>query len=48
MGFVIFMVVKQITRFRRFYEFGKPEEKTPYHVRLLTEIRDILASKPTV
>lgn len=47
-GFVIFMVVKQITRFRRFYEFGKPEEKTPEHVRLLTEIRDILASKPTV
>ncbi|WP_088342483.1 MULTISPECIES: large conductance mechanosensitive channel protein MscL [Rhodomicrobium] len=39
-GFVIFLLVKQLNRFRRGAE--KPE-KTPEEVKLLTEIRDILA-----
>ena len=46
-GFVIFMLVKQITRFRRYYETEKVA-KTPEDVRLLTEIRDILAGRPQV
>jgi large conductance mechanosensitive channel len=39
-GFVIFVLVKQVNRLRR--EPEKPEEK-PEDVRLLTEIRDLLA-----
>jgi len=44
-GFVIFMLVKQINRFKR------REEKapaTPQDVVLLTEIRDLLARRPQV
>jgi len=44
-GFVIFMLVKQISLFRR-KETEKPS--TPEEVRLLTEIRDLLARKPVV
>ncbi len=43
-GFVIFMLIKQINRFRR-SEAGKAEvaPAPPEDVRLLTEIRDLLA-----
>ncbi len=41
-GFVIFMVVKQMNRFRRKEE--KPAA-APEDIKLLTEIRDILANK---
>jgi large conductance mechanosensitive channel len=41
-GFVIFMLVKQLNRFRRTEE--KPAV-TPEDVKLLTEIRDLLAKK---
>jgi large conductance mechanosensitive channel len=44
-GFVIFMVVKQINRFRRREEKTPP---TPAEVVLLTEIRDLLARRPQV
>jgi large conductance mechanosensitive channel len=51
-GFVIFMLVKQITRVRRLYEKQAEEPKAPAgpseDVRLLTEIRDLLARKPAV
>jgi large conductance mechanosensitive channel len=43
-GFVIFMLVKQLNRFRR-SEAAKPDvaPAPPEDVRLLTEIRDLLA-----
>lgn len=43
-GFVIFMLVKQINRFRR-KEEAKPDvpPAPPEDVKLLTEIRDLLA-----
>jgi len=46
-GFVIFMLVKQLNRFRRGEE-GKPgvPPAPPEDVRLLTEIRDLLARSP--
>jgi|EndMetStandDraft_4_1072995.scaffolds.fasta_scaffold150815_2 large conductance mechanosensitive channel len=47
-GFVIFMVVKQITRFRRLYAANEAPAKVPDDVRLLTEIRDLLAKRPQV
>ena len=54
-GFVIFMLVKQITRFRRLYErdaaAAAAEESPagpPEDVRLLMEIRDLLARRPQV
>jgi large conductance mechanosensitive channel len=51
-GFVIFLVVKQINRLRRLYEKRKDEaEKTagpPEDVLLLMEIRDLLAKRPAV
>ena len=48
-GFVIFMLVKQINRFRRSEE-AKPDvpEAPSEDVRLLTEIRDLLARSPRV
>jgi large conductance mechanosensitive channel len=42
-GFVIFFLVKQVNRLKR--EPAKPTEK-PEDVRLLTEIRDLLAKQP--
>ena len=39
-GFVIFLLVKQINRFRRVEE---PKKEVPADVKLLTEIRDLLA-----
>ncbi len=45
-GFVIFLLVKQINRFRRRDEAPAVPPAPPEDVRLLTEIRDILASKP--
>jgi large conductance mechanosensitive channel len=54
-GFVIFMLVKQINRFRRREEAADAAaEKAaapagpPEDVRLLTEIRDLLARRPQV
>ena len=49
-GFVIFMLVKQINRFRRQEEAEEASEpEAPSEdVRLLTEIRDILARGPRV
>ena len=50
-GFVIFLVVKQINRLRRLYEKPKEPEAPagpPEDVRLLTEIRDLLAKRPAV
>ncbi len=46
-GFVIFMLVKQINRFRR-REQAAPSTPPapPEDVRLLTEIRDLLARQP--
>ena len=48
-GFVIFMLVKQISLFRR-KESEQPSSPPPppEDVRLLTEIRDLLARKPVV
>jgi large conductance mechanosensitive channel len=48
-GFVIFMLVKQINRFRR-QEKAAPSTPPapPEDVRLLTEIRDLLARQPQV
>jgi len=43
-GFVIFMLVKQINRFRRKDEPSVPPAP-PEDVRLLTEIRDLLAKR---
>ena len=42
-GFVIFMLVKQINRFRRKEEEPDVPPAPPEDVRLLTEIRDLLA-----
>jgi large conductance mechanosensitive channel len=42
-GFVIFMLVKQINRFRRKEEAPAVPPAPPEDVKLLTEIRDILA-----
>lgn len=43
-GFVIFMLVKQLNRFRRKEEATPDEpEAPPEEVKLLTEIRDLLA-----
>ena len=50
-GFVIFIVVKQINRLRRLYEKPKEPETPagpPEDIRLLTEIRDLLARRPAV
>lgn len=48
-GFVIFMLVKQINVFRRKEKEEPSEPETPSEdVRLLTEIRDILAKGPRV
>jgi large conductance mechanosensitive channel len=48
-GFVIFMLVKQINFFRRKQETAPAVPPAPPEdVRLLTEIRDILARKPAV
>jgi large conductance mechanosensitive channel len=44
-GFVIFMLVKQLNRFRRKEEPSVPPAP-PEDVKLLTEIRDILARAP--
>ena len=48
-GFVIFMLVKQINFFRR-QEVEQPSAPPPppEDIRLLTEIRDLLARKPAV
>ena len=42
-GFVIFMLVKQLNRFRRKEEAPAEPLTPPEDVRLLTEIRDLLA-----
>lgn len=42
-GFVIFMVVKQVNRFRRKEEKPDVPPAPPEDVKLLTEIRDLLA-----
>lgn len=42
-GFVIFMLVKQISRFRRKEETPDVPPAPPEDVKLLTEIRDLLA-----
>jgi large conductance mechanosensitive channel len=48
-GFVIFMLVKQINRFRRREEAAPSVPPAPPEdVRLLTEIRDLLARQPQV
>ncbi len=47
-GFVIFMLVKQLNRFRRREEVPAVPPAPPEDVRLLTEIRDLLARKPAV
>jgi len=50
-GFVIFMLVKQINRFRRREEAADKAAAPatpPEGVRLLTEIRDLLARRPQV
>ena len=47
-GFVIFMLVKQINRFRRSETKPDVPEAPPEDVRLLTEIRDLLARGPRV
>ena len=44
-GFVIFMLVKQINRFRRQEETPDVPPAPPEDVKLLTEIRDLLATK---
>jgi large conductance mechanosensitive channel len=45
-GFVIFMLIKQLNRFRRREEVPGVPPAPPEDVRLLTEIRDILATRP--
>lgn len=45
-GFVIFMLVKQLNRFRRRDETPAVPPAPPEDVRLLTEIRDLLARTP--
>jgi large conductance mechanosensitive channel len=42
-GFVIFMLVKQLNRFRR--KEAEAPAPTPEDIKLLTEIRDLLAQK---
>jgi len=44
-GFVIFMLVKQVNRLKRMPEQNVPPPQQPDDVRLLTEIRDLLASR---
>ncbi|MGF1622792.1 MAG: large conductance mechanosensitive channel protein MscL [Rhodomicrobiaceae bacterium] len=44
-GFVIFMLVKQINRFRRQEETPDVPPAPPEDIKLLTEIRDLLATK---
>jgi large conductance mechanosensitive channel len=46
-GFVIFTLVKQINRFRRREETPGVPPAPPEDVRLLTEIRDLLARRPS-
>ena len=41
-GFVVFLLVKQINRFRR---VEPPKQEMPADVKLLTEIRDLLAAQ---
>ena len=44
-GFVIFMLVKQINRFRRKEETPDVPPAPPEDIKLLTEIRDLLSKK---
>jgi large conductance mechanosensitive channel len=44
-GFVIFLLVKQVNRLKREPEAAPRPLETPEDVRLLREIRDLLASR---
>ena len=44
-GFVIFILVKQVNRLKRAPEAAPKPSETPEDVRLLREIRDLLASR---